>query len=164
VFEHAKNVKEVEALVPAALEKAKEFIALLRSGKADPLDLIIRRHISQEADEYRNRSASAEVAKALDEAGIKLAPGEMIEYIILDATGRKKPEKARPLALYSFDDGYDIEKYTEMALKAVETLLLPWGWDVEKLRAIFVGDKKSKAKSTTLPAQMELIAGDGVSP
>lgn len=138
VFEKANGVDDVASLVPQALAKAKEFLDILRSGKADPLELVIRRHISKEADEYTNKSANAVVAKALDEAGIKLQPGEMIEYIILDSTGKKKPERAKPLVLYSFDDGYDIERYSEMALKAVETLLLPFGFDVGKLREEFV--------------------------
>ena len=56
LLEHAGGVKDVEALVPQLLEKAKEFIDILRSGKADPLQLVVRRHISQEANEYRNRS------------------------------------------------------------------------------------------------------------
>jgi DNA polymerase-2 len=94
VFENAKSVDDVASLVPQALAKAKEFLDVLRSGKADPLELVIRRHISKEADEYTTNTASAVVAKALDEAGIKLQPGEMVEYIILDATGKKKPEKA----------------------------------------------------------------------
>lgn len=144
VFEKANGVDDVASLVPQALAKAKEFLDILRSGKADPLELVIRRHISKEADEYTNKSANAVVAKALDEAGIKLQPGEMIEYIILDSTGKKKPERAKPLVLYSFDDGYDIEKYSEMALKAVETLLLPFGFDVGNLREEFGFDGTGK--------------------
>ncbi len=147
ILKPAKNVKEVEDLVPAMLAKAKEFIDLLRSGKANPLELVIKRHITQDADEYKNRSASAEVTKALDEAGIKLAPGEAIEYILVDATGKKKPQKAIPLSLYSFEEGYDIEKYTEMALKAVETLLLPFGLDVERLRGWMYGYVRKQRKN-----------------
>jgi len=137
IFGEGKDVAGVAALVPAALAKAGEFITELRAGRADPMELIVRRHISREADEYTNNNTSAVVAKALEEAGISLAAGEMIEYIILDATGKKKPEKAKPIALYSFDDGYDIEKYTELALKAVETLLLPFGYTVERLEEAF---------------------------
>lgn len=137
VFEQATRVAEVEARVPAALAVAREFIALLTSGKADPLELVIRQHISQEPDEYSTNSANAAAAKALDEAGITLRPGEMLEYIIVDASGKKTPAKAVALPLYSFEDGYDIQKYTELALKAAATLLLPFGYDVEKLRAFF---------------------------
>ncbi len=134
IFKSADNPAEVGQFVPQALAKAKEHIEVLRSGKADPLELVIRRHISQEAGEYKNRSANAEVARTLEEAGIKLQPGEMVEYVLLDATGKKKPEKAKPLSLYALDDGYDIEKYTEMALKVIETLLLPFGYDAPRLR------------------------------
>ena len=162
VFEHARGVKDVEALAPQALAKAKEFVDILRSGKADPLELVIRCHISQEVEEYKTRTANAEVARALDEAGIKLAPGESIEYILVDATGRKKPQKAIPLALYSFDDGYDIEKYTELALKAVETLLFPLGYDMKRLEEIFVGGRKPKRKNGTQMTQKELMTTEEI--
>ena len=112
ILGEGKTVAEVRDLVPALLAKAKESIDLLRSGKADPLDLVVRRHLSQEADEYTNRSANAIVAQALAEAGVHLAPGESVEYIIIDASGKRNPEKAKAVALYSLDDGYDIGQYT----------------------------------------------------
>lgn len=152
IFEHAAGIAEVRRLFPAALEKAKEFLTILRSGRADPLELVIRRHISKGADEYTNRSTNAEAVKALDEAGITLQPGEMVEYVIVDATGKKKPRKAVPLALYSFDDGYDIDKYTEIAKKAAETLLGPVQWE-EKEGARHPRRRKSKriTAQTVLP-------------
>jgi DNA polymerase elongation subunit (family B) len=123
--------------MPAVLAKAREAIDLLQSGKADPLELVVRRHLSLEADEYTNRSTNAIVAQALEEAGVHLAPGETVEYIIIDASGKRNPEKAKAVALYSLDDGYDIQKYTELALKAVETLLFPFGYDVERLKELW---------------------------
>jgi len=36
------------------------------------------------------------------------------------------------------DDGYDTAAYMIMALKAVETLLLPFGYDLASLEARFV--------------------------
>lgn len=133
----AGSVAEVEARVPRVLATAKEFVDRLRDGKADPRELVIRRHISRDPDEYTNRSSTAVVAQALAEAGVRLAPGEMIEYVIVDASGKKQPARAVPLALYSFDDGYDIEKYTELCLAAAETLLLPFGYDTVRLAGEF---------------------------
>ncbi len=133
----AQSVADVGHLVPEVLAKAEEHIRRLQGGQADPMELVVRRHITREPDGYANRSASAEVAKALQETGITLTPGEMIEYVIVDASGKRKPEKARPLALYSMDDGYDIAAYMTMALKAVETLLLPFGYDLAALEARF---------------------------
>jgi DNA polymerase elongation subunit (family B) len=155
----ARSVADVERLVPEVMAKAEEHIRLLVSGRADPMELVVRRHITREPDEYTNRSAGAEVAKALQETGISLAPGEMIEYVIVDASGKRKPEKARPLALYSMDDGYDAAAYLTMALKAVETLLLPFGYDLASLEALFAPPPASQRKRAPQdPGQGHLFA------
>jgi DNA polymerase II len=158
IMGEGKTVAEVRDLVPALLAKAKEAIDLLRSGKADPLDLVVRRHLSQEADEYTNRSANAIVAQALAEAGVHLAPGESVEYIIIDASGKRNPEKAKAVALYSLDDGYDIGQYTTMTLKSVETLLFPFGYDAERLREMWCpAPKKIKKMVVRESMQGELF-------
>jgi DNA polymerase-2 len=157
IMGRALTVSGIETLVPELLARAGEFITQLRVGKPDPLELVIRRHISREPDEYANNSANAVVARALDEAGVHLSPGEMVEYIIVDSSGKRKPEKAKPLALYAFEDGYDIEKYCEMALKAVETLLLPFGYDVEKLKEVF-GLQKARQTKQREKTQMQLFS------
>jgi len=133
----AGSIAELEQAVPELLEIAGGFIATLRSGNARPMELVIRKNISQEAEEYSNNSISASVAKAIEEAGVHLSAGERIEYILIDSTGKRQPFKAKPVALYAFEDGYDIEKYSELTLKAVETLLLPFGYDVEHLCKYF---------------------------
>ncbi len=130
----ARNADELQTMVPELLEIARGYIAMLQTGRVNPLDLVLRRHITKEADEYTNNSVSAVVAKLVKEMGVHLSPGESIEFIILDQSGKRKPEKAKPLALYAFEDGYDTEQYTEFALKAIETLLFPFGYDVEVLK------------------------------
>jgi len=134
IFGGAKNVAALAGLVPEALAKAGEFVTTLRAGNADPLELVVRRHLSREAEEYTTNTANAAAVKALDEAGVHLAPGEMVEYVIVDMSGKKKPVKALPVALYAAEEGYDIETYTDMTLKAAETLLLPFGYDIPALR------------------------------
>ena len=132
-------------MVPEILEIALSFISLLQSGRANPMELVLKRHITREADEYLNNSISAVVSKMVEEMGVHLSAGESIEFIILDQSGKKKSEKAKPIALYAFEDGYDIEQYTELALRAVETLLLPFGYDVQRLKTYFgIGQPKRK--------------------
>jgi DNA polymerase elongation subunit (family B) len=179
----AAGVGELEAMLPDILAKAGEFLRTLRSGEADPLELVVRRHLSREAGEYTTNTPNASAAKALEEAGVHLAPGETVEYILVDATGKKNPDKAKPVALYAFEDAYDIEKYTEMALKAVETLLLPFGYDLAALRQTFglpaqnrgrtggsggnpagmVREKRRGGKYTTGSGQEWLFPPDGLS-
>ncbi len=162
VMGQAGTVSALQEMLPVLLATAKEFVDLLRSGKANPLELVVRRHLSQEAGDYTNRSANAIVAQALEEAGISLAPGESVEYIIVDATGKRNPEKAKAVALYSLDDGYDIEKYTDMALKATETLLFPFGYDAEKLRSLWCPApvRVQRRRDAVRTAQQELFGTD----
>jgi DNA polymerase-2 len=152
IMGEGKTVRDLETLLPAVLAKAKEYVDLLRSGTVDPLELVVRRHLSKEADEYTNRSANAIVAQALEEAGVHLAPGETIEYIIVDATGKRNPEKAKAVALYALDDGYDIGKYTDMALKAAETVLFPFGYDAVKLKELWCPPSPRRRGRLTPPA------------
>ncbi len=147
-FSEAKSIFEIENLLPQVIEIIVSNVSMLRSGQVNPMELVIRRHISQEADEYANNSISAVVTKMLQRSGINLAPGESIEFIIVDQSGKNTQEKAKPLSLYAFEDGYDIEKYTELALKSAETILLPFGYDLEKLKSFCSVNQKEKKIST----------------
>jgi len=152
----ARNVEELSALLPEVLETARNYISIIRSGRANSMELVIKRHITKEPEEYTNNSISAIVSKMIEEAGIHLSAGESIEFIIIDQSGKKNPEKAKPLALYALDDGYDIEQYTEFALKAIETLLLPFGYDIGKIKAYF-GISPTNLKSAILPVQKQVM-------
>jgi len=133
----AATITEIEQRLPRLLEIAHEYVAILKSGKANVMDLVMRRRIRKEAQDYTTNTITATVTKLLDESGVHLAPGEGIEFIIVDASGKKQPYKAKPLALYAMEDGYDIAKYIDLALDAIATLLQPFGYGVEILKKIY---------------------------
>ena len=132
-----RSVSEVKYHLQDVLDVVQKYIDDLRSGTVSPLDLIVRRHISKDPYEYSNKSINAIVSQTLSEAGIEISAGESVEYIITDATGKSDPQKAKPLTLYDLDDGYDIEKYSEMVFKAAETLLQPFGYHERLLKECF---------------------------
>ncbi|HUI31068.1 MAG TPA: DNA polymerase domain-containing protein, partial [Candidatus Acidoferrales bacterium] len=129
----ASGIDELKTLFPAIMEIVKAHLEVLQSGRVPPIELVVRRTISKEADEYENRSMQAIVAQTMKEAGVPLKPGETAEYIIIDATGKKNPEKAKPFVLYRSEDGYDVDKYTELTLKSIEVLLEPLGYTREEI-------------------------------
>ena len=49
----AKSKEDVSALVPEVLEVARNYISLLQSGRANPMELVLRRHIMHEARRVR---------------------------------------------------------------------------------------------------------------
>jgi len=150
----ASRVDELTLMTPELLDIVRKYTGAVQSGKANPLDLVIKRRITKEPEEYVNNSISAVVAKMVEQMGVHLSPGESIEFIIIDQSGKKTPEKAKPLALYAYEDGYDAEKYTELLLKAAETLLSPLGYDYDTLSRMFSGIPK-KAKTGTLKEKIQ---------
>lgn len=128
LFATAGSVAELKKMIPAALDILSAHLENLKSGRVAPMELVIRHTISKDADEYEHNSAQAVVAKSMSEAGVALQPGETAEYIIVDHTGKKDSRKAVPFVFYRTEDGYDVEKYVDLAMKAVEVLLVPLGW------------------------------------
>lgn len=157
---HAKNVDEIRAMLPGLLEVIENHLLLLRSGKVNPMELVIRRHITKEAEEYMNKSISANVTKMLEEVGVHLMAGESIEYVIVDQAGKKNPDKAKPLALYAYEDGYDVEKYTELLLDAAATLLEPLGYSKTMLEETCGGKQRKRiavSRQRQITFEFELV-------
>jgi DNA polymerase elongation subunit (family B) len=134
VLSSARSIAEIKFRLPDVIAVVKRYIDQLNEGNVSPFELVIRRRISKDPYEYANKSINAVVSQTLAEAGVTLAAGESIEYIITDASGKKDPQKAKPLALYALDDGYDAKKYSEFIFDAAETLLQPFGYTRKELQ------------------------------
>jgi hypothetical protein len=132
-----KDIHEISSRAPELIREAGFYLNELRGGRVDPRQLVLRRRVQTEAGEYVTNNLSAMVVRELAQFGVTVKAGEVIDYIIVDQTGKRDPQKAKSLLTYQHWDGYDIEKYTEFLLKAVETLLSPFGYDREKLAGIY---------------------------
>jgi DNA polymerase-2 len=173
-----KDVAEISARAPELIREAGFYLNELRGGRVDPKQLVLRRRVQKEAGDYLTNNLSAMVVRELAQFGVTVKAGEVIDYIIVDQTGKRDPQKAKSLLTYQHWDGYDIEKYTEFLLKAVETLLSPFGYDREKLADIYgvgVGGKGKRpdgrrtaeeeaSARTVVTAPPAGPAGDGVPP
>lgn len=108
--------------VPEVREVLESCLRRIREGKVRPLDLAIRRRLSRAPSEYRTANLMALVSHQLLAQGVRLEPGEMVEYIISDDRSPVKEERARAVSLLDGDFSYDIEKYCELLLEAYRSL------------------------------------------
>jgi len=134
MLKEAQSVKDIQLGIPEILQETLFYLKELQHGQVNPHELVIRRRVQKEATQYVHNSMNAMVVKELAEYDIHIQPGESIEYVIIDQTGKREPQKAKSLLTYRHEDGYDIEKYSELLLKAVETLLSPFGYDLKQLK------------------------------
>ncbi|MCD6088277.1 hypothetical protein J7K07_00955, partial [Candidatus Bathyarchaeota archaeon] len=128
--------KLAEARAPEQLrEKALEAIEIYRRyarrlilGDVSIEDLAITQILSMDPDDYVVDARQAVAAKHLERAGVKVAPGRAVTYVVAGTSGLSK---AIPIQLIE-EGSYRLEPYLRMLEKAAYTMITPI---LESLRA-----------------------------
>ena len=90
------------------------YLERIEEGSAPIEEFIISRRLTRPPAGYRQNSATAIVARQLDRAGVKLRPGENVQYIVTDADAVLPDDRARALTLWESWRGYDVAYYQQM--------------------------------------------------
>ena len=125
---------ELAALLPQLLEIVAMAIDRLRAGQVPMQDLVLTYRLSRDPQEYKVDSLNATVARELMGRGVKLEPGESISFVITDYKAAVSSDRARSSEFIDGSWGYDAKRYTELLLRAVETILLPLGVNAKMLQ------------------------------
>lgn len=132
----ARTFDECKARIPELLDELRARVDALRSGRVPLAELAISRHVSQEPGAYKTDTVLSEAAKDLASRGVQLSAGETIQFVIVDAQARDHVSKAKAYGFYDGSLGYDAEKYTELLLKAAESVLWFFGYDAGRLKRL----------------------------
>jgi DNA polymerase elongation subunit (family B) len=105
---------EVARTVLAAYEER------LASGDVEIKDLVVSKRITREPRDYQKAGVTAIAAQQLFGSGVKLRPGQNIEYIITDSESAVPNDRVRAFALWEGWFGYDRKKYAAMLREAFQ--------------------------------------------
>ena len=103
-----------------AREVYERYQERLRDGSVAAEELVIRKRLTQAPARYQKNSSTAIAARQLDRAGVKLRPGENIEFIITDADSALIDDRVRAWTLWEGWRGYDVAAYAKALEKAFE--------------------------------------------
>lgn len=123
----AHNKQELAEQAAQVIAMVHENLARLRDGQVNYRDLVLTYHLSRDPKEFQHNTLNAIVARDLMRRGVSLAAGEPIQYIVTRAKSPHPSERAQPLEFFDPATGYDVEKYTELLVRAMRTLLQPLG-------------------------------------
>ena len=152
VLAAAKSCKDLTSLIEPVIQVACAYADALRSGQVPYQDLVITKRLSRDPMEYSKDSLLAIAAKELVGSGIELSPGESIQYIIMEEHADAKSDRVRPFIHYRGQEPYDAEKYIELLLRAVETVLTPLGVEYSKIEEwVKEGTGESEQEKLYLP-------------
>jgi DNA polymerase-2 len=123
----ARMQKEALALLAKARDydgycaQLREACLLLRryedalaNGEIAVEDLIISKRLTREPRDYAKAAHTAIAAQQLFGSGVRLRPGQTIEYIITDADSNVPNDRVRAYSLWEGFHGYDRAKYRAM--------------------------------------------------
>ena len=96
----------------------------LANGDVDIRELVISKRITREPRDYQKAGVTAIAAQQLFGSGVKLRPGQNIEYIITDSESAVPNDRVRAFALWEGWFGYDRKKYAAMLREAFEPFVL----------------------------------------
>src|SRR5256885_2126930 len=110
------------------LEVARMILAnyedRLASGDVEIKDLVVSKRITRGPRDYQKAGVTAIAAQQLFGSGVKLRPGQNIEYIITNAEAHVPNDRVRAYALWEGWFGYDRKKYAAMLREAFEPFVL----------------------------------------
>ena len=131
-----------EERAPAPVcDRLKVQLAELRGGRVDPEELLIRRRVSKEADEYGRYTRNVAALERADAQGFGVAPGEDVRYVVVDD---EKRSAARVQLAYESLYGYDEEFYAALLIRAAESVLSPLGWDRTRIRSYLAETEETR--------------------
>jgi len=96
------------------------YLERLACGDVEIRDLIVSKRIAREPRNYQKAGLTAIAAQQLFGKGVKLRPGQTVEYIITDSRSVVPNDRVRAYALWEGWHGYDRKKYAAMLREAFE--------------------------------------------
>jgi DNA polymerase-2 len=96
----------------------------LVSGDVEIKNLVVSKRITKEPRDYQKAGVTAIAAQQLFGSGVKLRPGQNIEYIFTDSESAAPNDRVRAFALWEGWFGYDRKKYAAILREAFEPFVL----------------------------------------
>jgi DNA polymerase-2 len=126
----AKEVAELQALVPKAVLLLQQRIRQLRAGRVPLEKLLVAQKLSRELAAYKDPSPAAQAAVQLETIGRHIRPGQRVRFLLL----RGQPAvHAWDLPVHPDPRQIDYERYIELTLRAASNIFQPLGVSEEHL-------------------------------
>lgn len=130
VLSRGRDSFQFRTLIQEALSVLRSYVEMVRNRVVPTEELVIAKNLSKNPDEYSNLVPQAIAAKHLAREGGRVHAGQRIDFVLT----RKKG--AVPLELVDENAVYDWERYRKLLISSAENLLLPLGYDRDRLGKI----------------------------
>jgi DNA polymerase I len=115
----------------AVLDRLKTAIQALHSGTVPASTLIERNRVSKPLGAYTRTTRNVAALERARDRGLDIHPGQDVEYVVVDDD---KTSRDRVALAHEAPEDYDPAYYETQLVRAIESVLSPFGWDRDRLR------------------------------
>ena len=122
-----------------AIEEVKKVLKRIRKGDVERKELIIHTQITKPLDQYKQVGPHVIAARRIEEHGIKVTRGTIIQYIIVKGKGSIS-QRAIP---YEYSEGYVYDKdyyINNQLIPAIERIMYSFGYTKKDLEDMAKGE------------------------
>ncbi len=130
----ADNSKEFKTIIPQTFDIVRGYVRDLRKDRVPIEELVIRRSLSKDPNEYSHTVPQAIAARLLKKKGGAVHAGQQVSYVMTIDTSKNIATATAPELV---DDAtvYDSQRYIDLLISSVANLLMPMGYDKDSLAA-----------------------------
>ena len=122
-----------------AIEEVKKVLKRIKKGDVERKELIIHTQITKPLHQYKQVGPHVVAARRLEEHGIKVTRGTIIQYIIVKGKGSIS-QRAIP---YEYSEGYEYDKdyyINNQLIPAIERIMYSFGYTKKDLEDLAKGE------------------------
>jgi DNA polymerase elongation subunit (family B) len=151
-FAKADDSQQFIELIPSALDIVNDYVETARSQAVPLSKLLMTKRVSQGLGAYQQFNDSVAALMQLDDEGFDVNPGEAVRFLICDCKSKDPRKRVKVDSFISGDEAYDVDAYVDLLLRGVEGMLLPFGYNMEKLSELFSSkNPRKKANPSFAP-------------
>ncbi|WP_405268713.1 DNA polymerase domain-containing protein [Methanobrevibacter sp.] len=122
-----------------AISEVKKVLKKIKNGEVDKKEMIIHTQITKPLSQYKQVGPHVVAAKRIEEHGIKVTRGTIIQYIIVKGKGSIS-QRAVP---YDYSEGYTYDKdyyINNQLIPAIERIMYSFGYTKKDLEDMARGE------------------------
>jgi DNA polymerase elongation subunit (family B) len=136
VFSKACNAREFMSLIPCAVEVLIDYSKKIINNSIEPYKLVFKTRISKDITEYKVNNLVKSALLQMRDLGFMVQPGQSIRYIVLNERTRDYKNRVKVVESVSGDEEVDVDYYLRQIAKCGESILLPFGYTLERLESM----------------------------
>ncbi len=152
ILSQADNAKEFLELISDALDLMLDYGKRIIRGSVDPHILVFTTRISKNISQYKVNNLVKSALLQLREIGINVEPGQSIHYVVTSEHSRDYKKRVCIAESLTNSVEVDVDFYLRQIAKCAESILIPFGYTLEKLESTLQKIKyREKMNVSVLP-------------